>query len=283
MLNFIPRLLSRFRGVPALSGKRPQSFRPDDRIKVTRLLTPGQFAVLAAALTIFCLSPRPTGAFAADPQTLLAPLVGTPYRDDGVDDPSGRHTLFADPSATLSSPGLNCSGFVTTASRALLARPLPLEVVKRDRKGDSGPGSPGGQDWDFGYDLIVNISEGLPRRVLTPNPQAPDPAALQAASFRGFPLHDAAAWKAVLPRIRPGELVLATFSKEKGGRLYYYHVGLLFTDNAGHTFLYHATPGRGAHRLELSSPAGMAAFMQEFAEKRFGEKYILLVAVPLPR
>jgi cell wall-associated NlpC family hydrolase len=204
-----------------------------------------------------------------------------------VDDPSGRHTLIADPSATFASPGFNCSGFVTTASRKLLARPLPLDAIKRDRKGDSGPGSPLGEDWDFGYDLILNITEGLPRRLLAPAgrlPSAPgDPAAWDAARFRGFPLHDASAWNAVLPLIRPGELALAAFSKEKGGRLYYYHVGLLVTDANGRTFLYHATPGQGTHRLELSSPAGMAAFAKEFGEKRFGEKWIALLVVPLPR
>ena len=230
-----------------------------------------------------CLAP-PAPAVAADPAATLTPLLGTPYRDDGVDDPTGRHTLFATPSATFSPPGLNCSGFVTTASRSLLARPLPLEAVKRDRKGDSGPGSPRGEDWDFGYDLICNITEGLPRRLLIPGtPETLDPATLDASRMRGFPLHDAAAWKDVLSRIHPGELVLATLSKEKDGHLRYYHVGLLFADSRGHIFLQHATPGSGTHRLELSSPAGMATLNKEFAEKRFGEKWILLVAVPLPR
>ena len=155
--------------------------------------------------------------------------------------------------------------------------------MARDRKGDSGPDSPRGRDWDFGYDLVCNITEGLPRRVLAPGGPFPDPAALDATRVRGFPLHDAAAWKDALSRKRPDELVLAALSKEKDGRLYYYHVGLLVTDARGRAFFHHATPGRGAHRLELSDPAGMAAFAREFAEKRFGEKYILLVAVPLPR
>jgi hypothetical protein len=165
----------------------------------------------------------------------------------------------------------------------LLGRPLPPAAMARDRKGDSGPDSPRGRDWDFGYDLILNITDGLPRRILGPGAPSPDPAAIDATRFRGFPLHDAAVWKDVLSRLKPDELVLAAFSKEKAGRLYYYHVGLLVTDSQGRTFLYHATPGHGAHRLELSAPAGMAAFGQEFTEKNFGEKKILLIAVPLPR
>jgi len=250
----------------------------------TRLFTFGQFAVTVAAALLFLSAGPATAAPAAGPAETLAPLLGTPYRDDGVDDPAGRHTLFADPAATFPDRGLNCSGFVTTAARPLLGRPLPLEPLGRDRKGDSGPASPAGHDWDFGYDLILNITDGLPRRILVPgNVRPPDPAVLDAARFRGFPLHDAAAWNAVLPLVRPGELVLAALSKEIKGRLYYYHVGLLFAENQGKTSFYHATPGRGTHRLELSSKAGMDALQKEFAEKRFGEKWILLMAVPLPR
>ena len=234
-------------------------------------------------MTTLALWSLPAPAVSAGPVETLAPLLGTPYRDDGVDDPAGRHTLFADPAATFPDRGFNCSGFVTAGSRALLGRRLPLEEARRDRKGDSGPGSPKGQDWDFGYDLILNATDGLPRRILLPGSVAPpDPAGVDAARFRGFPLLDGAAWNAVLPMLRPGELALAAFSKEIKGRLYYYHVGLLVADGQGRKYLYHATPGQGTHRLELSSKSGMDALRREFAEKRFGEKWILLVAVPLP-
>jgi len=232
----------------------------------------------------------PATALAGDPGAATTPLLGTPYRDDGVDDPSGRHTLFANQSQTFPDRGFNCSGFVTTASRAILGRPLPLDPLRRDRKGDSGKDAPAGEDWDFGYDLILNLTDGLPRRVLFPaGPGQPPatalaaPESLDAARFRGFPLHDAAAWKTVLGQLRPNEIVFATLSKEKAGRLYYYHVGLLYADASGHAFFAHATPGKGSHRLELTTPAGMAGFRKEFAESRFGEKYILLVAAPLPR
>lgn len=219
---------------------------------------------------------------ATDPTAVLAPLLGIPYRHDGVTDPAGRFTLFTTPDAEFSKPGLNCSGFVVTAARALLRRPLPLAAVKRDRKGDSGPASPRGQDWDFGYDLLLDITDGLPRQVLVPNGVTPDADAADPAELRGFPLHDAAAWAAVLPRIRPGRLVLAALSKYVRGRLLFYHVGLLVTDAVGRIWFYHATPGHGVHRLAIDRPAGMAALRQEFAEKHFGDKRILLLAVPLP-
>ena len=155
--------------------------------------------------------------------------------------------------------------------------------MTRDRKGDSGPGSPRGQDWDFGYDLILNITDGLPRRVLLPDGTTPDPDVADPAQLRGFPLHDDAAWNAVLPRIRPGQLVLAAFSKPKAGQLLFYHVGLLVNDGAGHIWLYHATPGHGVHRLDLAASSGRSTFFRAFAEPRFGEKNILLLSVPFPR
>ena len=271
-------------GVPVPAGKRPQSFRPGNLFDTTRLCLSGQFARGLLAVLALLLPLLPVSqARAADPVAALAPLLGTPYRDDGVSDPAGRFTLFADPAATFSTPGLNCSGFVVTACRTLLGRPLPLAAMVRDRKGDSGPASPRGQDWDFGYDLICNITDGLPRRILLPDGASPDPDAADPARLRGFPLHDRAAWAAVLARLAPGELALAAFSKERDARLLFYHVGLLLPDGAGHVWLYHATPGTGAHRLDLASPAGLAAFGKEFAEKRFGDKRILLLAVPLPR
>jgi cell wall-associated NlpC family hydrolase len=219
---------------------------------------------------------------AADTTAALAPLLDTPYRDDGTTDPSGRFTRFANPATTFATPGLNCSGFVVAASRKLLGRPLPLEAVIRDRKGDSGPESPRGQDWDFGYDLILNITEGLPRRLLLPDGATPDPDKADPARLRGFPLHDTKAWDVILPRIRPGELVLAAYSKPVHGRLLFYHVALIVNDGAGHLWLYHATPGHGAHRLDLASTAGRRSLGLEFAEQHFGDKQILLLSVPLP-
>lgn len=257
----------------------PRNCRPTKRASSTRICQSGQFVALLAAILV--LIPLPARA-TDDPMTVLAPLLGIPYRNDGVTDPTGRYTTFADPAARFGTPGLNCSGFVVTASRALLGRPLPLAAVKRDRKGDSGPNSPRGQDWDFGYDLLVNITEGLPRQVLLSNGASPDIDAADPAGLRGFPLHDATAWAAVLPRIRPGRLVLATLSKMVRGRLLFYHVGLLVADPAGRIWFYHATPGHGVHRLGIDRPAGMTALLQEFAEKHFGDKKILLLAVPLP-
>jgi cell wall-associated NlpC family hydrolase len=251
---------------------------------VTRLLPCGQtiLAALAVALAVFC-GPAPAGA--AAPDAAVAPFLGTPYRDDGVDDPAGRHTLFADQSRTFPDRGLNCSGFVVTASRGILGRTLPLDAMRRDRKADSGPGAPAGEDWDFGYDLILNVTDGLPRRLLLPpGPgQPPAPETVDAARFRGFPLHDTAAWAAVLPRLAPGEVAYAALSKDIKGRLYYYHVGILYRDASGKVRFAHATPGRGSHELILSDPAGLAAFRKAFAEKTFGEKWILLVAAPLPQ
>ena len=62
-------------------------------------------------------------------------------------------------------------------------------------------------------------------------------------------------------------------------------VGVIWNslNGAGHTWLYHATPGTGVHRLDLASPAGLNALDREFAANRPGDKRILLLAVPMPR
>ncbi len=244
--------------------------------------------ILCLAVTAFVPGFGPRQGLAADgssgfptPQTLLS----LPYRADGVIDENGRNTLFASPEKTFKTPGLNCSGFVLSASRGLLQKNITLDQAKTDRQGDSGPQSPLGQDWDYGLDLILNISQGFPRRVLAPAGPIPLPDRPDGRTERGFPLDDAASWEAVLPRMQAGRIYLATISKpakRKGYVLMHYHVALIVPDREGRVWWYHSTPKTGVHRMDLRSAKGMSQFRREFAGAVPGQKRVLLLEVDLP-
>lgn len=226
---------------------------------------------------------------AASPAPALpkpADLLGIPYRPDGAIDEYGRNALFANPDKTFTTPGLNCSGFVLAAARAILNTNFTLDQVKRDRLNDSGPESPLGEDWDFGLDLILNISEGRPRRILMPDGPQPLPARIDGQTLRGFALKDQDAWNKILLQMRPGHVYLASISKpaaRKGYALLHYHVGLAIPGQNGRVWWYHSTPGSGVHRLDINSPNGMAAFKKQFTGPKATSKRILLLEVDTPR
>lgn len=222
------------------------------------------------------------------PEALLQSFLGIPYRDDGAVDDNGLYTLFANPKARFSTPGLNCSGFVLEASRLLLRENIPLATAMRDRLGDSGPKSPLGQDWDFGWDLIMNIAEGRSPRMLLPGGKSMDPAknVLSGKMPRGFDLHAPETWQELPGRIRPGHMYLLSFSKDSSRKPYtllHYHVGLLFRDPSGTLWLYHATGQKGSvNRRDIGSAEGRAAFLKSYANSGTVRKMIVVLEVPLP-
>lgn len=259
-------------------------------IKILLVIAAGILPLLLAAPAA-CATNAPDGhpaRTAASPASAFpepADLLGVPYRDDGAIGEDGRNTLFANPEKTFPAPGLNCSGFVLAASRSILNTNFTLDHVKTDRLNDSGPQSPLGQDWDFGLDLILNISEGRPRRVLTPDGPKPLPAKADGQTLRGFALGDRNAWEKILPQMRPGHVYLASISKpssRKGYVLLHYHVGMAIPDQNGRVWWYHSTPGSGVHRLDLNSPKGMAAFNKQFTGPKASRKHILLLEVDAP-
>lgn len=221
---------------------------------------------------------------ANDAASLAAAFLGIAYVDDATVDETGHFTLFEHPETILAKPGLNCSGFVLSVSRFLLQKNFSLAAATADTGRDSGPDAPLGRDWDFGFDLIRNISNGLPRRVILPGGETPDPATADGLGLRGFPIADTAAWRSILPRLKPGHVYLASFSKpvdRKPYRLLHYHVGLILPDPDGGAALYHATPRSGSHRISLATAKGLKQFQDQFSDKTPGEKYILLLEVPL--
>ena len=206
-----------------------------------------------------------------DPVRTLGPLLGIPYAEDAVQDEAGAWTRFADPSARLPGPGLNCSGFLVTAARRLLGyRGSPAEAA-RDRLGDSGPGAAAGQDWDFGWDLVLNLSEGHPRRWVLPEGERPAPGA-GARALAGFRVQDPLAWATLRPRLRAGRVYLATFLRGAKS-LRHHHVALLLVDRDGRLWLYQTLPMGRVHRLNLDDPAGFQRLCAMFGP---GERLLLL-------
>lgn len=228
---------------------------------------------LFAAFLILGLpkAPHPT-----DPCARLRPLLGTPYVDDAVTDAAGRTVTFRQPDQPLPAPGLNCSGFVVEAARRLLGFRGSPAVAARDRRGDSGPGAPAGPDWDFGYDLALNLSEGHARRWLAGDgTQGADPG---ASGLQGWPVRDPLAWRRASEALAPRAVALAVFIRGlPGGGRRFHHVGLVLKDRAGRSWFYQTLPKGRVHRLDLDSAEGFARLCAMFGP---GERVALLAVTP---
>lgn len=236
--------------------------------------------------------PQPAGvSFPGDwrllrPQAVPEAFLGLPYRVDGAINELGEYTLFAERSRRFSTPGLNCSGLVLGASRFLLGRNITLDEAVRDRNGDSGPGAPDGEDWDFGWDLILNLSEGFSRRFLLPGGAVAGPAGSSGFTYRGYDFHDEKTWRELPSRFLPGHLYLLSLNVEghvKGYGLQHYHVGLVHVADTGEAWFYQTT-GKGGkvNRRNLNSKQGQDSFRRSFANTGKTRKMVLVLEVDLP-
>lgn len=220
------------------------------------------------------------------PDAVMAGLLGIPYRKDGGIDEEGNFVLLADPTQRFTSPGLNCSGLVLEACRFLLGTNFSIKKATRDRLNDSGPDSPLGHDWDFGWDLVCNLSEGLPRTLLLPGNAHVDPSGLDGRAARGFDLHAPETWQELPTRIRPGHLYLASINRDsnaKGYSMLHYHVVLLHRNADGDVVATQALGvGIRSYQRNLSSPEGLERFLRSFANTGSVRKMIAIIEVPLP-
>ncbi len=209
----------------------------------------------------------------------LNELLGIAYVNDEVRDETGRWTFFAHPETTAPSPGLNCSGFVVTSSRKLLGRSPSLSEATKDRFEDSGEGAPLGHDWDFGFDLVLNLSEGLPRTALLPDKDQPVDG-LDGRALRGFAIDDVGAWAKVFPRIKVGQVSLVSLSRVLGKKLQHHHVAFVLRDSADRVWFYQTLPRGHSHRLEISSDQGFARLQKMFGH---GISVLLIAVTPQPQ
>ncbi len=221
-----------------------------------------------------------------DPIDIADAHLGISYRDDGALDSNGRFTTFANPNRFFDAPGLNCSGLVVSVCRFLFDKNLTLEEVMRDPQGNSGATSSLGKDWDFGWDLILNLSEGYSRRLVMPDGKNYAVADMDGLNSRGFDLHDRGAWRNVLAQMRSGRVYLGSISKltrQRGYRVLHYHVVLMLPDNKGGIWLYHATRRSNVHRMDMNTQKGMSRFMSEFTGAQDDGKRIIVLESALPQ
>ena len=273
-MRFLPLLLCLgifFSAPPATWGKTPATAAPATKSGLPPL--PRNISL-----------PAPLAA--CTPEQILPQLLGIPYRGDGVVNDNGQYIIYARPETLLPTPGLNCSGLTIEAARLLLRDNIPLEDSVIDRLGDSAETSPLGHDWDFGWDLIMNISEGYPRSMLLPGGAAIDPVKSTGLSPRGFDIHGKGTWEELLPRIRAGHLYLLSFSKETSTPerpLIHYHVGVIHKAVTGEIWLYQTTHQAGkSNRRNLATPAGLRSFLSAFANQGKARKHIAIIEVELP-
>jgi hypothetical protein len=254
--------------------------------------------LLASAFLLLSLSPAlagniplPAGLKEAPdagnpPGSILRTFTGVPYRADGVIDEEGRYVLFARPGSRQKTPGLNCSGYVLAVARFLFKRNITLAEAGRDRLGDSGPGSPYGRDWDLGRDLILNLSEGLPRVFLLPGNGVLAVEEATPFSPRGFDLHAPKTWPELFSRLQPGHVYLVSFNKEtaRKSQIRHYHVAVLSVDKAGDVWLHQTTgAAKFSYGRNLSREENLALFLRGFANSGPRRKYILVLEVRLPQ
>jgi len=220
-----------------------------------------------------------------DPIDIVNTHLGIPYREDGALDSEGHFTTFADPTKFFESPGLNCSGLVVSACRFLFDKNWTLEEVTRDRQGNSGTDATMGKDWDFGWDLVMNLTEGRSRKVIMPDGKAYSVEKSDGTTLTGFDLNDLQAWQRVMAQMKPGRVYLGSISKptrKKGYRLLHYHVVLMLPDGKGGVWLYHATHRSNVHRMNINTSQGMNRLMSQFRGDRDDSKKILVVEAALP-
>lgn len=249
-----------------------------------------KFFVSIFVCIMFCVCPLSvqasggvTKAPVLDPLVVFKKFEGIPYRDDGAIDREGNYTLFANQTATFKTPGLNCSGFTVAASRILLKEDFSLSEVMKDINNDSGPDAVLGQDWDFGYDLLLNLANGRQRKVMMPSGHKVEISPSDGMTLRGFALHDREAWKDIFSQMKTGMIYLFSLSKPvhfKNYKLIHHHVGLLAKGNDGRIYLCHATRKGGVNIIDMSSDAGLDSFLAVRPEKKFGDRMILMVETP---
>jgi len=220
-----------------------------------------------------------------DPVEIADTHLGIPYRDDGTLDSGGRFTTFGNPERILDTPGLNCSGLVLSVARFLFNKNFSLAEATRDRLGNSGDNSALGKDWDFGWDLILNLTEGGQPRLLSPDSKNHPIESVDGINTRGFDLHDTAAWRGILSQMQPGKVYLGSISRptnKRGYKVLHYHVVLMLPDGKGGVWLYHSTQRSNVHRMNIATTQGMNRFQSQFRGSREDAKNILVVEATLP-
>ncbi|MDR0356085.1 MAG: hypothetical protein LBJ64_10195, partial [Deltaproteobacteria bacterium] len=214
----------------------------------------------------------------AGKEALLDAFSGIPYRADGAVSDEGHWATWNEPEARLSSPGFNCSGYLLEAVRQLTGLNISLSQASRDRDKDSGSDSELGQDWDFGLDLILNLSGQSLDDVLAAAKSKRELNKTGRAEGAGVNINGPE-FVNLLNSLEDGAVYLFAVSKPanafKGG-LSYYHVGLIQPED-GDVWIRQSTPRVGVHSLNLNNQAGIDAIRRYFPPIRSAERRMALV------
>ncbi|MDR1051985.1 MAG: hypothetical protein LBP95_13145 [Deltaproteobacteria bacterium] len=226
------------------------------------------------------LAPYPEGA---DRQTVLASFNRVPFRVDGAVSDAGEWATWQNPGAPLRSPGFNCSGYVVEAVRHLAGTNVPLAAALRDRDGDSGPDSELGEDWDFGLDLVQNLTGASLGDLLPPAEFKIQENKSGRPEGVGLDINGPLFPELLAGLARPATYLFVISKPDRAfkGGLSYYHVGVLDADRDGNLWFYQATARVGVHRLNLGDAAGVATFRRYFPPIRGAERRIALARLNL--
>lgn len=193
---------------------------------------------------------------------LLKPFIGIPYRTDGAMNIDGNYTSFANTHKFYKTPGLNCSGFVLSGVRALLNKKIAIKTAKKDINNNSGTKALLGKDWDFGRDLIQNISKKYKTKYLSTQKINPN-----STTSDGIGMRDKKAWLWVLEKIKKQNIYLMALSKKtnlKNYKFLYHHVGIIIKDGNDKIWLYHATRKNGVNKVLLSNDKILSSFIKNY-------------------
>ncbi|MDR2301497.1 MAG: hypothetical protein LBF38_05595 [Deltaproteobacteria bacterium] len=226
--------------------------------------------------------PLPAGVKAypvgAQAEEILQAFIGIPFRVDGVVNDQGEWATWNRPETVLKGSGFNCSGFLLEAVRHLTGRNVSIAQAIFDRDDDSGPDSELGLDWDYGLDILMNLS-GATLADLIPAPESDKYQTNQAGRPEGLGLDINGPGFPDLIENLPKGLYLFAISKPdrrfKGG-LSYYHVGVIHADDLGNVWIYQSTARARTHRLNLNNPAGIAAIRRYFPPIRAAQRRVVL-------
>jgi len=191
-----------------------------------------------------------------DWKTTADAFVGMRYVHDAVLDDKGNTVTFNRPDQVLEMSGLNCSGLVVSAARVFFNQNFKVQEVIKDYNQNSGPTAALGHDWDFGWDLLYNLSQNRKRFVFNENLNRINPEKVQVENFRGFKITDKTKWQKLFSQLKKEAVYLVVFNglnTRKENILQYFHVGFMLKTSEDILF-YSASrenPNRGVdvHRL----------------------------------
>lgn len=217
-----------------------------------------------------------------DRQAIADTFLVYPYRMDGIITERGIFATFNDPWIKSAHPGLNCSGLVVSAARYMFHRNFSVRSVIKDSNRNSGRAAPGGEDWDFGWDLIFNISRGYRRWVFDQQLQRIDPAKVDPAVFRGISVYDRRQWRELFAALDADAVYFLAFNgldPLKNDRLQYHHVGLMF--KAGDKVLMYSAsrknPNRNIAVHDLTKASDLEQLIGQFT--LYNDEHVIILEV----